>query len=155
VLPYICVSSKRRRRRHAFLEYVFDSGRRAARYRVPIHLNGRRPRGRGGRVGRVWRTTVVHRTHSVNSYVAVLHALYAAMPPVPAPPPVAPTWRACTAAVVGYLCVAAGSDFGHVRYCNGHLRDGHLRTYTDCVCASVGPRGRLTTSVEREPPCRS
>jgi hypothetical protein len=97
VLPYICVSSKRRRRRHAFLEYVFDSGRRAARYRVPIHLNGRRPRGRGGRVGRVWRTTVVHRTHSVNSYVAVLHALYASgAGPAPGRADVA---RACTAAV--------------------------------------------------------
>lgn len=155
MLPYICVSSKRRRRRHAFLEYVFDSGRRAARYRVPIHLNGRRPRGRGGRVGRVWRTTVVHRTHSVNSYVAVLHALYASgAGPAPGRADVACVYR-LPRLCVGYLCVAAGSDFGHVRYCNGHLRDGHLRTYTDCVCASVGPRGRLTTSVEREPPCRS
>ena len=129
---------------------------RAARYRVPIHLNGRRPRGRGGRVGRVWRTTVVHRTHSVNSYVAVLHALYASgAGPAPAPRSRRRGVRVPAAVLVGYLCVAAGSDFGHVRYCNGHLRDGHLRTYTDCVCASVGPRGRLTTSVEREPPCRS
>ena len=115
------------------------------------YKNGRRPRGRGGRVGRVWRTTVVNRTHSVNSYVAVLHALYASgLPPRPRVAPACGRPRLWL-----YLCVAAGSDFGHVRYCNGHLRDGHLRTYTDCVCASVGPRGRLTTSVEREPPCRS
>lgn len=110
--------------------------------------NGRRPRGRGGRVGRVWRTTVVNRTHSVNSYVAVQAGVC-----LRCRGPVRATCRYAAAVVVPV--VAAGSDFGHVRYCNGHLRDGHLRTYTDCVCASVGPRGRLTTSVEREPPCRS
>jgi hypothetical protein len=124
VLPYICVSSKRRRRRHAFLEYVFDSGRRAARYRVPIHLNGRRPRGRGGRVGRVWRTTVVHRTHSVNSYVAVLHALYASgAGPAPGRADVACVYRGCALGTCASLpvrtsgtCVTVTGTYATVTY---------------------------------------
>lgn len=109
--------------------------------------NGRRPRGRGGRVGRVWRTTVVNRTHSVNSYVAV-QALYASGA-------AARSRHVCTAAVVVPV-VAAGSDFGHVRYCNGHLRDGHLRNSTECGSLRLSRSARAAeTSAERGPPCRS
>jgi len=55
----------------------------------------------------------------------------------------------CTAAVVVPV-VAAGSDFGHVRYCNGHLRDGHLRNSTECGSLRLSRSARAAeTSAER------
>ena len=121
--------------------------------------NGRRPRGRGGRVGRVWRTTVVNRMHSVNSYVAVQAGVCLRCPRPGSRPRV---YGAAVALCRVVPVVAAGSDFGHVRYCNGHLRDGHLRNSTECgslrLSRSARAAERPRSSAEapqRGPPCRS